>query len=345
MKIIKKFYPLLSLLIVAGCSTSSSYNSSRRNTILPAPSAGAQTFSDESSRAIVKQTRKLLALKEKDYLVGADDVLEISIFEWELTDETRTLELRVSKTGLIAVPALGAVQVKDKTVEEIQALIVEQLEGRRVLQNPRVGVTVKEYRSRRISVTGAALAPGVYALQENVATLIDVISLAGGVSGDAGALVYVLRAQDANLEPIPIVIELDKLFKTGRSDLNAILQDGDVVYIPPAPLVYIYGSVQQPGGVSLNAPTSLLEALSLAGGFAPRANKNLVSLSRSLEGGDERIISVNVARIERGESPDMYLQEGDVIRVSNAPEKTFFYGLWNAISSIVTVGWRLNPDD
>jgi len=235
--------------------------------------------------------------------------------------------------------------VKDRSVEGVQQLIVDTLEEKGVLQQPRVGVSITEYRSRRISVTGAILSPGVYALQENVTTLIDIISLAGGPSTVAGSLVYVLRAGDGLEDPVPLVVEWDELFKTGRASLNAILQDGDVVYVPIAPIIYVYGSVNTPGGISLNQPTTLLEAISLAGGFTSRADKHNVVLQRSLGGGNEQALIINLASIETGKRPDHFLQEGDVIKVANAPEKSFVYGLWDILRSIVSVSYRLNPSD
>ena len=339
----ERFFLILILIFSAGCASHRSTPS--RQTVLPAPRIGGSSFSDENSREMIRETRKLLTLKERDYLIGSDDVLNVSIFEWETTESSSTLALRVSKSGFVAVPALGRVYVKDRSVEEVQELLVETLESKGVLQQPRVGVSIAEYRSRRISVVGAVLSPGVYALQENVTSLIDILSLAGGPATSAGSLAYVLRAGEGLEDPVPLIVQLDDLFKTGKAELNAVLQDGDVVYVPIAPTVYIYGSITAPGGISLNQPTTLLEAISLAGGFTSRADKRNVVLQRSLGGGNEQSVVVDLAAIEGGDRPDYFLQEGDVIKVANAPEKSFMYGIWDVFRSIVSVSYRINPSN
>lgn len=332
------------LALVSGCATSP------RTTYTSTASSYSSfsepvSFSDEESRELVRQTRELMALRDRDYLVGPDDVLEISIFEWELTEQTRTLELRVSKSGVVAIPSLGTVAVDGKSVEEIQGFIVAKLEEGGMLQDPRVAVTVTEYRSKRISVIGSVNSPGVYALHENVSSLMDMLSLAGGPSPDAGGQAVVLRRQGPNEEPLKIGIDLNELFRTGRGDLNAVLRDGDVVFIPEAPQIFVYGQVEQPGAVRLTEPTTLLEALSVAGGFAERAEKTRIKLERKGTGGEMQSVYLNIGRIEKGQEPNPYLRQGDVVYVGVSPAKTFLGGLWGVTRDIVSVTYRLDAND
>jgi polysaccharide export outer membrane protein len=296
-------------------------------------------------RVRIRETRKELSSKDLDYFVGPDDELEISIFEWELTESTRSLKLRVSKQGRISLPGLPPINVQGKSVENIQEQIISEMSKEGILQNPRITVSVIEYRSKQISAIGAINAPGVYAIRENVATLTDFLSLAGGPSADAAPIAYILRsARTPDEEPLKITVDLDELFKTRRTELDATLQGGDVVYVPEAPLVYVYGSVLTPGGISLKKPTTFLEAIALAGGFDNQADTSRVRLNRKTRGVREESLYVNVDRIENGQDRDPYLHEGDVIIVSDAPSKQLAKGMWEVFRNIFSISYRLNAD-
>lgn len=297
-------------------------------------------------RVRIRETREQLPRRSMDYQVGADDVLEISIFEWELTQVTRTLELRVSKSGLIALPVIGAVQVGGRSVEEIQKIIGEELARKNIIATPRVAVTVKDYRSRQVSAVGAVTAPGVYSLQENVSTLTDFLALAGGPSEAAAPVAHVLiPAAETNQEPVRITVDLDELFKTGRSELDPVLRGGETVYVPPAPFIYVYGNVLTPGSIPLRRPLTFLEAIALAGGFDTKADTGRVRLNRKTRGVREESLYVNVDRIENGDNADPYLHEGDIIIVSSAASKNLAQGLWEVFRSIFSISYRLNPND
>jgi len=300
------------------------------------------SFSDEISRDLVRQTRKLLSMKDRDYTVGPDDVLEVSIFEWEMSEETKTLEFRVAESGVISLPALGAVEVAGKSIQGIQRTIEDELRRRNVLQNPRVGVSVKEYRSRRIAVIGEVNAPGVYAIHENVSTLMDMLTLAGGPKEGAGQVAYVLRKQKGNASPLKITVDLEELLNEGAFELNAVLQGDDTVYVPRAPLVYVYGMVRQPGGFALKRSMRVLEALALAGGFAPRADRKRCFLVRRERGRPETVIQLDITRIEQGRIPDILLRKDDVLRVPQSAGQTVAAELWGVIRGIFTFTYRLD---
>lgn len=331
-----------SLVLLSGCAT----HGRRAITKIPLTAqhlSESVAFSDDVSRDHVRQTRHLITLKQTDYLVGPDDVLEISIFEWELSDETKTLEFRVSESGVIPLPSLGAVHVGGKSIEQIQAAIEQQLAAKGVLQNPRVGVAVKEYRSRRIAVIGEVNAPGVYAIHENVTTLMDMLTLAGGPSAGAGQIAYVLRKQKGEFDPIRIVVDLGQLFDKGNFDLNAVLQGDDVIFVPKAPLIYVYGSVKSPGGYSMKQSLRALEAIALAGGLGRDADKRagfLVRREGNIAG--EQVIPLDVYEIESGKADDVFLREGDVIHIPDSPVRIAGRQLWDFFRGIFTFTYRLD---
>jgi polysaccharide export outer membrane protein len=337
---------LLALAIVAtGCSTSRPANTFADLPIDPAALTQPTIFSDDISRDLVRQTQQLLVLKSLDYQVGPDDVLEISIFEWEMSEETKTLDFRVSETGIISLPAIGALHVGGKSIQQIQSQIERELEMRGVLQSPRVSVDVKDYRSRRISVIGEVNAPGVYAIHRNVSTLMDMLTLAGGPTADAGQIAYVLRKPDPQSDPVRITVDLEELFDMGKFELNAVLRGEDIVYVPKAPLIYVYGEVRAPGGYALRRSLRSIEAVALAGGMTEDANKSRSYLVRRTPGKGETIVPLDFVVIETGRTPDLYLKEGDVIHVPQSASRVAWRETWDAFRGVFTFSYRLNSED
>jgi polysaccharide export outer membrane protein len=327
---------------LTGCATHGRRPLSRM-ALTPNATAESASFSDDISRDIVRQTRHLLSLRETDYMVGPDDVLEVSIFEWEMSEQTKTLEFRVSESGMISLPALGSVRVGGKSIATIQKLIESELSTKGVLQNPRVGVSVKEYRSRRISVIGEVNAPGVYAIHENVTTLMDMLTLAGGPTSAAGQTTHVLRKEKGKFDPVRITVDLQELFDEGKFDLNAVLQGDDIIYVPKAPLIYVYGSVTAPGGYAISRSMRAVEAIAVAGGLTRNADKRACFLvRRSDASGSELVLGLDLYDIERGKDQDVFLREGDIVHVPDSPSRIAGREIWRFVTGIFTFTYRLD---
>src|SRR5437899_147388 len=120
--------------------------------------------------------------------VGAEDLLEISVFE--IPDLTRTV--RVSEHGTISLPLLGEIPVGGLTPMELEDALREAL-SKKYLENPQVSVFVQEHGSKKVSVLGAVGKPGVYEML-GARTLLQILSEAGGLTKEVGAELYVIRA-------------------------------------------------------------------------------------------------------------------------------------------------------
>ena len=204
-------------------------------------------------------------------------------------------------------------------------------------------MSVKEYRSRRIAVIGEVNAPGVYAIHENVTTLMDMLTLAGGPTREAGQTVYVLRKEKGKFEPVRIRVNMQQLFDQGSFDLNAVLQGDDIVYVPKAPLVYVYGSIRSPGGYTLGRSMRALEAIALAGGTTHEAAKRSCFIVRRKPGSAaEQVIALDLKAIESGKQADVFLQEGDVVHVPDSGTKIAGREAWDFFRGIFTFTYRLD---
>lgn len=109
-----------------------------------------------------------------DYRLGAQDLLEISVFGVaDLSHQTR-----VNSNGMINVPLVGSVMAGGKTVPELEKeLAARYADG--YLQNPQVTVFVKEYTSQRVTLEGAFKKPGIYPLTGRT-TLLQAVAMAEG---------------------------------------------------------------------------------------------------------------------------------------------------------------------
>ena len=252
--------------------------------------------------------------------MGPEDLLEISIFEWELREETKTAAFRVSETGYVSLPVVGTLAVGGQTVSDIKQSIEERLREGGFIQQPRVSVDIREYRSKKVAVVGAVRDPGMYTLRQNVTTLLDIMSLAGGLSDRAGYLAYVIRpdatADVPGKERQVIPIDLYELLEKGDLSLNMALGGGDVVNVPEAQTFSVIGYVQKPGNYPLKKPTTLLEGIAAAGGISEQTGAlEGIAFKRALPTGGSVIIPVNLVDIVEGRKTNWYLQAGDVIEV------------------------------
>src|ERR1700676_5112338 len=121
------------------------------------------------------------------YILAADDEITIrSLQAKEITDKP----FRIDKTGEVNFPLLGSIHLAGTTAHEAEALLREQL--KRFYVEPDVALNITARHSETASVIGAVGAPGVHQIHDQT-TLLDALSLAGGVRGDAGAVVRITR--------------------------------------------------------------------------------------------------------------------------------------------------------
>jgi len=146
-----------------------------------------QQQANERIRALSAKT----VAPPQEYVIGRGDMIGVEVYE--VPELTR--DVRVSQTGMIALPlVLTRIYVAGLTELQLQQKIAEVLEANGLVTNPRVMISVKEKRSKPITVVGAVAHPMVYQADSPV-TLIQVLAEAGGIAADAGDTVIVTRAQ------------------------------------------------------------------------------------------------------------------------------------------------------
>ena len=131
-----------------------------------------------------------------DYVIGTGDLISVQVFD--VPEISR--ELRVSQTGTIGLPLIPVrLHVSGLTEMQAERKIQEVLEANGLVSHPEVTVTVKEKKSKPITIVGAVAHPMVYESDRQV-RLIDVLAAAGGISPDAGDHVIITGNPGRNPE-------------------------------------------------------------------------------------------------------------------------------------------------
>src|SRR5271154_5779662 len=165
--------PLLGLLVLAP--------SSRAQAVLETPQQTNDRIRELSAAAARSGPH--------EYVIGDGDMLAIEVFD--VKELSR--DVRVSQTGTIGIP-LVPVRLHIAGLTEIQAeqKISEVLEANGLVSHAEVSITVRERKSKPITVVGAVAHPLVYQADRQV-TLLEVLAEAGGLSNDAGNELIVTR--------------------------------------------------------------------------------------------------------------------------------------------------------
>jgi polysaccharide export outer membrane protein len=247
-----------------------------------------------------------------DYVIGAQDVLTIQVFDQADLGGKYTVEA----DGTFSFPLIGRVTAGGLTLRSFEGELKKKLADG-YFRNPQVTVAVEQYRSQRVFVMGEVRAPGPVSLTGGM-TLIEALARAGSTQPTASGEVAVVRApQGAKGPAIPSQDSGSEVFRASIRDLesgtlsqNIELRDGDTIFVPRAETAYVFGQVKNPGGYALQKDTTVLQALSLAGGVTENGAMNRLRVMRIVDG-TKREVKVKLTDI---------VKPGDTIIV---PERYF----------------------
>jgi polysaccharide export outer membrane protein len=250
-----------------------------------------------------------------DYIIGKQDLLQISVFDLDALNQT----VRVQDDGTITLPLIGNLHADGMTRSALEKAIAEHLSPKFVI-DPQVSVFVKSYESKKVTVLGAVRLPGSFELIGS-RTLLEVISLAGGAMKEqAVKTVQVIRRQPDGMSKT-LTVDFAAL-EMGDPTANIPIEGGDIIQFPVDDLLYIYvnGAVKTPGvfRIKRSDPVTVLRAVTIAGGVNDRGTGRRVKVLRTGADGTARTIPVDLKRIQKGKEPDLVLQNNDVVIVPEA---------------------------
>jgi polysaccharide export outer membrane protein len=228
-----------------------------------------------------------------DYVVGPQDILAITCYD----QADMTGKFTVEADGTFTYPMIGRVKAGGSTLRSLEAAIKKQLVADGYFRNPQITVAVDTYKSQKVFIVGEVRAPGTYPLSGDM-TLVEALARAGSTMPTAsGEAVIVHAGENASGPTMPSPDDAKDLVRVNLRDLengviasNAALKDGDTIFVPRAQSVYVFGQVKNPGAYGLQQQnTTVLQALSLAGGVTDRGAMNRIAIIRIVNGDKKEI--------------------------------------------------------
>lgn len=265
-----------------------------------------------------------------DYILGPGDQLRIhAVHVEELQDGTITIGL----DGMISLPLVGRIKVGGLTAAQAETEL--NVRYKDYLVRPDISVSVVEYQSQPVSVLGAVKNPGIQQVRGS-RSVIEMVSLAGGLTDNAGSRLKITRRLDSGTLPLPgatkdssgkymtAEISVRSLMEARRPEENILVKANDVITIPPSGNVYVIGHVLKAGPLMFDQQDrmTVLQAVSAAGGMDNLAQPKSARIMRRVPGRQERVeIAVNLKGVMEGKAPDMPMEVEDILFVPNNTSK------------------------
>jgi polysaccharide export outer membrane protein len=239
------------------------------------------------------------------YRVGVRDVLDIHLTNHPSIDSTL---FTVLEGGVLDYPFAGdPVAVAGLTVAEIAALLQQRI---KIFDNPTVTVSVRDYASHAVVVTGFVAAPGKKTLRRETVPLYTVLA-------EAQLLPDAAHATITRQGRAPFTVNLKD-----ANPSSTLIMAGDAIKVSTAPVsapefFFIGGEINSPGQKPYHAGLTLTQAILASGGTKPEAGSR-VKVSRQGANGKLTTEEFDLRNIQTGKLVDPLLQKGDRIEVNDA---------------------------
>lgn len=171
------------------------------------------------------------------YVLQPPDEIEVHCSK---VPEIHLRRQRIRPDGKISFESLGEIEAAGKTVEEVASAVrTKALELYKIQGNKPVDIRIVAFRSKWIYVLGEVYLPGpkVYTGRN---TVLHSISEAKLNPMAWKQRIQVIRpSSEEGIKPKIFEVDFDLMAAHGDTSKNVMLQEGDIIYIPPTPLASI----------------------------------------------------------------------------------------------------------
>jgi len=237
------------------------------------------------------------------YLLGPGDLLKITVFK----NADLSLDVRVSDSGSIGYPLVGAVPVGGLTLDAAEKKIAKMLQDGGFVVNPQISILLTQGFNDLVSVIGEVNKSGRYSTEAAGGHLSGMLASAGGISPAGSELVTVIG--ERNGKPFRREVDIVKMSSSGNAGDDIELFGGDTVFVRKQPLFYIYGQVQKPDQYPLQSGMTVMQALATGGGVTGKGTQRGIVRHRRDATGKVKEESVSL---------DDDVQDKDVIYVKES---------------------------
>ena len=186
--------------------------------------AGSHQTAQSPVPAMPDETVKKSATADPNYVIGAQDVLDINV--WKEPDVSRTVPVRPD--GKISLPLLNDVQAAGLTPAQLAAQVTDSL--KKYVTNPQVTVIVTVINSQRVYILGEVTRPGAFPLIPGMSVL-QALSSAGGFTQFAKVKsIFVRRFENGKEEKFPF--NYREVIGGKKPEQDILLKAGDTIVVP-----------------------------------------------------------------------------------------------------------------
>jgi polysaccharide export outer membrane protein len=203
--------------------------------LLGAAAAGCTTYKDYD--AFITTPRPLVTATE--YRLGPPDVILITS---KVVREVNDHEEQIRPDGKITLPLVGSVFVTGLTCDQVSTTLQDRY--REFYRDADISLRVSAFRSKRIYVFGEVTVPGPYEYN-GANTILGTMAQAQPTRLAATSHIDVLRPGHDGKLTRRMTVDLDDLVKRGDTAKDAVLEEGDVLYVHPTTLAAVGLVLQQ----------------------------------------------------------------------------------------------------
>ncbi len=296
------------------------------------------TLAYQTGQRIIKETEGLIEkeIDPESYLLGPQDQILISV----VSIRPREIEVEISPEGKIAIPEIGIVDVKGKTLSQARELIANKVKN--ILKASEVNVLLKSIRKFKVTVSGAVQKPAIVSAT-STDRVSEIIDKAGGFKENASLRNIILYRNEGKEK---LKVDLFKFFFLGNREANPIVTGGDHIIVPFASeneYIEIQGEVRRPGKYEFSDGDSLSSLIRFALGFTEVSQLDSVEFARIIQGDrfETRILDLSSWKSLVNEPSaklpgDFPLKIGDRVYIRKKPE-------WKKPKSVTIEGEVVYP--
>lgn len=209
-----------------------------------------------------------------DYRLGPGDTIGVLVFQ----NPDLSIDARVSESGVVSYPLVGALQLGGLTLPEAEKKIADALRSGGFVRQPQVNIVLRQVRGNQVAVLGQVNRPGRFPLETFNTRVSDMLAAAGGVTATGDDLLVLTGTRGG--KPFRKVIDIPALFGPQTSQDDITLAAGDTLFVNKAPVFYIYGEAQKPGPYRVERGMTVMQALAAGGGPTARGSQRRLILHR-----------------------------------------------------------------
>ncbi len=215
-----------------------------------------------------------------NYRLASGDSIRVSLFQ----NPDMTLETRVSEDGSITYPLIGSIGIGDLEIGAAEKKLAKALKDGGFFKQPQVNIQLIEVRGNKVAVLGQVTRAGTFPLLTTT-RVSQMLAEAGGQTPIGADRIVLTGTREG--KPFRREIDIDALYRDEKGDADVVLAGGDTIYVPRAPMFFIYGEVSRPGNYRIERKMTMRQAISAGGGLSLRGTERRLKVVH--EGSAEKI--------------------------------------------------------